>query len=338
MQPFVSIVILNWNGKRFIKECLDSLLAIDYKTYEVIFVDNGSSDDSLAFMKKNYRSQLSRKKFRIIENNANLGVPEGNNVGIRKALEKTKAKYVVMLNNDTKVERKWLSSLVNTAEKDKKIGAIQSKMLRFDKKTIDSAGALIYNPLAIAVDRGQGEEDIGQYDQREEMLALCAAGALFRSDALQDVEMSGDYLDKEFFCMWEDIDLSVRIFLAGWKVVYEPSSVMYHRRSPSTGKKNPFSAYYLHRNNIWFVAKCVPGRVFIKHIIPFLVFNAMTFFGFLIIRRECFLPFAKAKLDSLLGLGKMLAKRKLIMKKSRAKSSEFERLLSKKFVPSAFYG
>lgn len=335
MQPFVSIVILNWNGEKYIKSCINSVLNLDYRNFDIIIVDNCSTDNSVKMLKRSFLRYMKKGKIKLILNNSNLGVPEGNNVGIRLALSSKKVKYVALINPDTKVERSWLSELIKIIHKDKSIGAVQGKILKFDKKTIDSAGILIHNSIINAVDVGICEIDKGQYDQPKELMAICGAGAIYRVEALRDIEYFREYMDSDFFCMWEDIDMSVRIFLSGWRIFYLPNAVMYHMRSASTGKHTPFSTYYLHRNNLWFMVKCVPFRSLIKRIPLIFMFDMVTFLFFSIFKPYLIRPFINAKIDSFRGLGKMLHKRKFIMKNC-VSCKRFEDFIERRFFSKSF--
>lgn len=336
MQPFVSIVILNWNGESYIRQCIDSVLKQEYRNFDIILADNNSSDKSIRVIKRYFSAKIKSGKIKLIENSENLGVPEGNNVGIRKALSNRRTKYIALLNPDTKVDGKWLSHLVNAAENDKSIGAIQGKMLKFDKRTIDSTGVVIYNSLINSVDRGHGETDKRQYEESEELLAVCGAGALYRRKALEDIAYENDYMDSDFFCMWEDVDMAVRMFLSGWKLFYIPEAVMYHMRSVSTGTKNPFSAYYLHRNNLWFAIKCVPTNALIKRIPLIILFDLSALLFFSAYRKRLVKPFLKAKIDAFFGIPKMLRKRKFIMGKCSANCKRFGKFLDRRFVSTSF--
>ncbi len=138
-QPMVSIVILNFNGKKFLNQCLDSVLQSDYRNFEVILVDNASTDGSIELVQKNFHQHSN---LRIVTNGTNLGFAEGNNIGARAAT----GKYVVFLNNDTEVDPEWLQELLIVVESDKTVGAAQSKLLllaRARAKTIDSAGDFV---------------------------------------------------------------------------------------------------------------------------------------------------------------------------------------------------
>lgn len=154
--PRASIIIVNWNGKRFLKPCLDSVFNQSYASYDVFLVDNASTDGSTEFVKQNYKKEIESKKLKLIINDKNYGFSEGNNIGIRQALKGSDAKYIVTLNADTIVGKDWLEKLVTAVKDDPKIGMCQSKILLVDRKKIDSTGLLFYRS-ATWWDRGEGE-------------------------------------------------------------------------------------------------------------------------------------------------------------------------------------
>jgi GT2 family glycosyltransferase len=173
----ISIVILNFNGKKFLDECLSSVLKSNYPDFEVIFVDNASTDGSVEFVQSNFRGYSN---LRIIRNNRNLGFAEGNNVGAKVA----KGEYVVFLNVDTKVDPNWLKELVTAMESDESIGAAQSKLLQFDGRTIDSAGDFI-NFYGFGWMRGHGEIDRGQFNKIDEIFSARGAAMIVRKKSFR---------------------------------------------------------------------------------------------------------------------------------------------------------
>lgn len=179
--PFVSVIIVNWNGRIHLEVCLDSLLKQTYPNFEIILVDNASTDDSVSFVRQKYYHP--GHKIQIIQNETNLGFAGGNNRGIRAA----KDKYILLLNNDTEVHEKWIEELVNAAEKDSSIGMCASKILSFyNRNIIDVAGHLLYRD---GLNRGRGrlEEDHGQYDKMEEALFPSGCAALYRKKMLDKI-------------------------------------------------------------------------------------------------------------------------------------------------------
>jgi GT2 family glycosyltransferase len=233
----VSIVILNYNGKKFLSKCLDSVSKTNYPNFEVILVDNASTDGSAESEVKS----LNLSNLKVIHNTRNLGFAEGNNIGARSA----NGDYVVFLNNDTVVDPEWLKELVSVMESDRNIGAAQSKLIQFDRKTIDSTGDFI-NFYGRGWLRGYGEEDKGQYDQKTEIFSARGAGMIVRKQILNKI----DYFDSTFFMVCEDIDLCWRIRLNGYTVAFVPKSIIYHFGSGTRKmfEKTAESYYYNVRN------------------------------------------------------------------------------------------
>lgn len=217
-QPLVSIIILNYNGSKYLANCLGSVLESFYDSFEIIFVDNASTDDSISIVNKIFKDD----KIIIVRNSSNLGFAEGNNIGAGYA----RGEYLVFLNNDTKVEPTWLQALVQVMELDQKIGAAQSKMLLLDDpgRIFDSAGDFI-DFYCMAFRRADGEKDLGQHDNMEEVFSARGACMIIRRSVLNAVEG----FDPDFPLGYEDIDICWRIRLRGYKVMYVPKSIVFHK-------------------------------------------------------------------------------------------------------------
>jgi GT2 family glycosyltransferase len=220
--PSISIVILNYNGRKFLEENLSSVFQSNYMNFEVVFVDNGSSDDSVRFVESYFGHHGNLK---VITSSKNLGCSRGRNLG----LVHTKGDLIVFLDNDTKVDPEWLVELAKVCQKDPSVGVAQSKLLRADNpKKIDSTGGFLdffANPLQ----RGLMEDDIGQYEHADEI--FYAGGAfMFRREVLDRIGL----FDSDFFLWYEDTDLSWRSWLAGYRVIYVPKSVVLHHGSGTT--------------------------------------------------------------------------------------------------------
>jgi len=242
--PEICVIIVNYNGLHLLAECLDSLREQIFSDFEVILVDNASSDGSGAFVTENYPG------VKVIVNGENLGYGGGNNTGIAAS----GAKYVVLLNNDTKVDARWLERLYEAAEKDKTIGMCASKILNYyDPETIDNTGLLIYRD-GIARGRGRLEKDTGQYALQEEVFFPSGCAGLYRREMLEEIGL----LDEDFFLYVDDVDIGFRGRLAGWKCLYVPEAVVYHKYSATTEPYSPLKAYLVERNRIWVVMKCFP--------------------------------------------------------------------------------
>lgn len=246
--PKISIVIVNWNGIAFLKDCLESVHRQNYPYFEVIVVDNGSTDNSVTYIKAAFPKTI------IIESKKNYGFAVGNNRGIKVA----KGKYIVTLNNDTKLADDCITKLIHSAEDSEgSIGMWAPKILSMqDPHLIDSVGGLIIYPDCIAKGRGRLEKDMGQYDGLKEVLIPSACAALYRRKMLDQIGL----FDEAFFSYCEDTDLGLRAKLFGWRTLSVPEAVIYHYYSGTAGKYTPFKAYLVERNHIWVALKNLPLR------------------------------------------------------------------------------
>lgn len=243
----VSVVILNWNGKEFIRGCLDSVFAQDYKNLEVIVVDNASTDGSPEMIEKEYKDVV------LIRNKENLGFGGGNNVGIKYA----HGDYIVMLNNDTELDKSCISEMKKAIEKDKRYGSCASKIyLKFEEDTLDAAGIVVY-PDGLSIGRGRLERGY-LYDKEEEVFCSSGCCCMFRRKMLEDIKINNEYYDEDFFAYADDTDLGWRARLRGWKCIYNPSAKVYHFHSASAGSYSIFKAFLVERNRLLLQIKNFP--------------------------------------------------------------------------------
>lgn len=263
---YISIIIPNYNGRNYISACLDSLFKQSLIPFEIIVVDNASKDESLKIVER-------YKDVRLIKLDKNYGFSKAVNKGIKAA----KGDYVVLLNNDTEVDKDWLLELVNCIEKDDKIFSCSSKMLRYhERDKIDDAGDE-YNILGWAYKRGDGAS-IEKYNSNEPVFSSCAGAAIYRKKVFEEI----GYFDENFFAYMEDVDVSYRAKIKGYKNVYCSRAIVYHIGSATSGSKyNSFKVRLAARNNIYVVYKNMP---FIQLVInlPFLLLGFLikgVFFG-----------------------------------------------------------
>ncbi len=273
--PTVSIIVLNWNGKQYLQNCLSSLLRQKYPDIEIIFVDNGSTDGSVAFVREKYPSAI------IIMHKKNLGFAQGVNSGIMAS----HGKYIATINNDAEADSEWISNLMHVMGSDPRIGSCASKMLRYyDRNIIDSAGIIVYQN-GNAYDRGAQEVDGGQYDVQTEIFGACAGAALYRRKMFDEI---GPFDDK-YFAYFEDVDISFRMHLFGWKCIFVPDAIVYHIHSATSQQASPFKIYYIERNKLWNMWKYYQLSMLITQF-PFTnihYFRYITkFFNKLIMRKD----------------------------------------------------
>ncbi len=327
-----SVIIANWNGAAILGECLDSLQAQTFTDFEVIVVDNGSTDGSLEMLKA--YSGFAR----VVELDRNYGYSCANNRGIEKA----SGEFIVLLNNDTAADERWLEELVAAADAHPDCGMFSCRILNFDNRdTIDNIGHLFY-PDGLNRGWGRLEKDDGRFDEPREALFPSGCAALYRKKALDEVGP----LDEDFFAYGDDTDIGLRIRFAGWGCRYVPAAKVYHRYSATAGGYSPLKAYLVERNRIFVALKYLPLSMLLTspwHTLKRLVlqaFGAISGRGaagkFTDSRSPLLLVWLLIKADfaALIGAPKMLRKRRAYRKIRKMKPGEIRRLL-KKFRISA---
>lgn len=245
----VYVVIPNWNGAARIRACLDSLRA-QTSEHQAIVVDNGSQDKSVEIVEKEYTEVT------LIKHARNLGFAGGVNAGINHAVEK-KAKYIALLNNDAVADPGWLKSLMVFLDANPKAGIAVSKTCDAKKTHLDSTGD-IYTTWGLPYPRGRGEKDIEQYDADTWVFGASGGASLYRVKMLEQIGL----FDEDFFAYYEDVDLSFRAQLAGWKVGYVPGAVAYHEIGATSGDIKGFTTYQTMKNLPMLMVKNVPGKLF----------------------------------------------------------------------------
>jgi GT2 family glycosyltransferase len=249
--PKVAIVILNWNGQNYLEKFLPSVLATAYDNMEVIVADNGSTDESVSFLRQ-YFPQV-----KLIRFNENNGFAKGYNL----ALQNIQADYYAIINSDIEVQQGWLTPIINLLEQDKLNAACQPKLLSYkDKKIFEYAGGAggWLDSFGYPFARGRVfdicEEDKGQYDTIERVFWVTGAAMVIRSSAFN--EMKG--FDEYFFAHQEEIDLCWRMQLAGYKLYCCPSSVVYHVGGGTLPRGNSLKTFLNFRNNQIMLYKNLP--------------------------------------------------------------------------------
>ena len=309
--PGVSILILNWNGWRDTIECLESLRQVDYPNYEIILIDNGSSDDSVPrireYCEKERRIRSNRssspsdiapveiyeppeesveigdktldRKFppdrglKLILNKENYGFAEGNNIGIRHVLNSTASHYVLLLNNDTVVRPDFLARLVERCEGDQSVGVAGPKTYFYDcagrKDVLSFAGGKVNLGRGDAPHVGIGEVDRGQYDVPREVDYAEGSCFLARVEAIRKVGL----LDLTFMSYWEESDWCMKARRAGYKVMYVPEAVIWHKVARS--QLGSTRDYLMTRNMFWFEKKYASRLQFATFLVHFALWTPL---------------------------------------------------------------
>ncbi len=351
VSPKVSIHLVTWNSLKFLPDCLSAIFSQTFKDFSVIIVDNASTDETIQYLEKNYPSIY------FIRNKKNQGFARAHN----QAIIISSAPYVLVMNPDVILEKEWLAKTVEMIEKDNQIASIGGKLLKIrfgdmdiqekiKTRILDSAGLKILKNRRV-VNRGEGEEDRGQYDKEEEIFGLSGCCVLYRRLALEDIVTrinanqdmdkhryikenqcvkdrpelpfaKGEYFDEDFFAYKEDIDLAWRLRLAGWKNFYLPTVKAYHFRQVSISKRFSQSRwvnFLSFRNHLWLLLKNDHWQNFFRH---------LWFIFWYQLGKELYLLFSqplvlfRASFSFWQKFTKMYKKRKHIMKQTKIKPKE----------------
>lgn len=323
----VSINIVAYNEEENIKKSLSSALNQSYGPIEVFLIDNASRDKTVGVAESAYGDQAV--SFNIIRNKENLGFGGGHNIGFRNS----RGEFVLALNADCELDKDYVKYAVEVFRKNPDVGGVQGKLSNPRTKKIDTAGLLIFKNRRV-INRGQGDDDLGQYDIPEEVWGIDGAAPIYRRTALEDTKVWNEYFDEDFFAYKEDIDLSWRMRLAGWKMYYEPQALAWHDRSAGEGtSKNPleiirerkkisqFAKYHSFANQRLMQIKNESLVIFLKHSYAILPKELLTWPYALIFERRG----AKSAFKFFKLIKKMLRKRKVVMSKKRVNNSDMEK-------------
>ena len=257
----VSVVIPSWNGRALLDVALASLERQSLAPAEVIVVDNGSTDGTTAHLSERWPSVT------LVALPSNTGFAAATNRGI----ERSSGDVVVLINNDVELDADFLRELVAGLEADPGAASAAAKMLRFDDRGVIDATGDTLRWSGVALQRGQGESDRGQYDAPGRVFSACAGAAAYRRSAFDELGL----FDEDFFAYLEDVDWGFRAQLAGRGCVYVPTAIAYHVGSASTrreGKPDPFFYGLPRRNDVWMVLKNYPASALLRYL-PLLVVN-----------------------------------------------------------------
>ena len=242
--PKVTIVVPNYNGRGFLEDCLDSLQTQTLDNLQIMVVDNASEDDSCQFIEEKY------PEVELVRMSTNTGFCGAVNEGIRRS----RAPYVLLLNNDTEATETFVEELYRAIQRDDNIFSCSAKMIQyFDRTKMDDAGDY-YCALGWAYAYGKGKP-IEKYDQERRIFFSCAGAAIYRKDILDEI----GYFDESHFAYLEDADVGYRARIYGYENRYIPSAVVYHVGSGTSGSVyNLFKTRYSSRNNVYLMYKNMP--------------------------------------------------------------------------------
>ncbi|NJA04835.1 glycosyltransferase family 2 protein [Methylomonas sp. UP202] len=319
MSHKVSVIIVNWNGDRFLERCLSTLLVQSIMPHEIILVDNASSDASLNIVQ--YFSTV-----KLLPQNENLGFARGNNLAIN--IISPDSEWIALLNPDAFPNPDWLERLLAAADSYPEVSVFASLQMCDDNaEVIDGAGDSYHVSGLVWRDHHGGL--ISPMDRENKpVFSPCAAAALYRRQALIDV---GGF-DEDFFCYVEDVDLGFRLRLAGHQAMLVGDAVVRHVGSASTGRqRSDFCVYHGHRNLVWTFVKNMPGLLFWLLLPVHLALNLISVVYFSIVGQGGVI--LRAKYDALKGVSKMWQKRQIIQSRRIASLADIWRVLDKRILP-----
>jgi GT2 family glycosyltransferase len=314
--PTASVVIPNWNGLEFLKVVLPSLKKQTLKGFETIVVDNGSDDGSVTYVKKHH------PKVRLIELPENFGFPVACNKGMAAA----ESDYIGLINNDLELHPKWTADMVAALDKYPQAGSLACKMMQYKKRDrIDEAGGF-GSWYGLFYPRGREEKDTGQYDTEEPVLYACGGAVMYRKQALAEVGM----FDEDLFAYLEDVDLGLRLQLAGWSCEYIPSAIVYHMGGATNKYKHvsDFSQRHWARNTRLIIWKNYPFWALIIHSPKLLIAEIKMLVG--AIKDHWFKTYLHATAGVFRHLPRTLSKRRKIQRKRTATLRYLNTVISKK--------
>jgi GT2 family glycosyltransferase len=304
--PKITVIIVNYRRNETIDNCLKALSKQTFVDFEVVVIDNGSVSASADQIEESIEIYGLAKIVKLIAMDMNLGFAGGNVEGLKYA----SGQYVALLNNDAEPERGWLEDLVRAIETYPDVAVCASRLIVYKTDVVDSAGDGFCRSLQ-GFKRCEGKET-KEFSEQEFIFGACAGAALYRRTMLDDI----GFFDEDFFLIHEDTDLNFRAQLAGWKVLYVPTALVYHKVRSSIVDMSDIAVYHTIRNRDFVRIKNVPFTVFIR-CLPEFVLGAIMEFLYFVIKHGKLRLYCRAKYDVLKNFSKMMIKRKAIMKKKR---------------------
>jgi len=312
--PTVSVIVVNWNGQSLLQECLGALHRQTYRHFEIIFVDNGSTDASVALVRAQF------PEVRVMALGDNKGFAGGNLEGFKVA----HGAFIALLNNDTCVTEQWLEHLIQPMRDNPNVGLCASKLLVAGTDMINSAGDGI-TTAGVGYNRGSGKNR-RWYEHQEPVFGPCGGAGLYRRTMLEDI----GFLDEEFFLNDEDTDLNFRAQLAGWRCCYVPTAVVDHKINGTIGRLSDLHVYYHVRNLECLWVKNMPLGLMLRFAHHKLV-HEIGSFCYLCLRHGKWRPFFHGKVDAMKLLPVMLEKRRAIQRTKRLSNHDVRKLLTPLF-------
>jgi hypothetical protein len=297
--PKASVIVVNYNGRALLGECLEGLRQQTFTDFEALLVDNGSSDGSVQWVRDHY------PEVHILAQHSNLGFAAANNAGFQA----TDSPLLITLNNDARPTPDWLSLLVEAARAGERTGMVASRMIFADRPGMINSTGICLDPVGIAWDR-LGGAPVEAGDAAAEIFGPCAGAALYTRELLLDVADGGQAFDEDFFIYMEDVDLAWRAQLRGWRCVYVPQALVYHHHSRTLGEGSPFKNRLLARNKVWMVIKNYPTAGLLRYWPLIVLYDVLSVPYRLMVHGQA--SALRGRLEALRHLGPALRKRRVI--------------------------
>lgn len=307
----VSIVVPNWNGIKFVGMCLDSLEKSIFRDFEVIVIDNGSKDGSRELVETKY------PWVRLVKLPDNMGFAIACNAGYKAS----EGEYIILLNNDIEVAPDWLGELCGGMDRHPECGMGTSKMMFLDERDVFYNTGDLFHVWSCGGGRGQGQKDVGQFENEEYVFGACAGAGIYRRSLFETIGL----FDEDFFIFAEDVDLNMRGQLRGLKAVYLPRAKVYHIGTATVGLYSDRYVYLCKRNDIFVLIKNYSLSMYFRYFLSILKhqFQDIRYFAS---RGQGGVLF-KSKLDALKMLGRMLARRYRIQRSRTVADAEIEKVI-----------
>jgi GT2 family glycosyltransferase len=311
VQPTVSLIILNWNGEKFLTRCLEAVSAQTFLDYEVLVVDNGSTDASMEYFEERW------KHFKALRLDENMGFARGNNNGAQHA----SGRWLAFLNNDAFPEPEWLANLVNAADKHGRYSFVSSLMIEADNPNLIQDSGDIYHISGLAWPRDNNHSLKQALLESCEVFSASAAAALYEREAFLEAGGFSEHFSSHF----EDVDLGFRLRLRGYRCLFAPDAVVHHLGSASYGRESDRTVYQVQRNLVWCYFVNMPGWLFWKYLPAHFLANLLMLVYYTL--RGQGKVALKAKRDAVRGLPRMMEKRRIIQSQRKATLEEIDRAL-----------
>jgi GT2 family glycosyltransferase len=310
--PLLTVAVLSYNGRHLLEVILPSLACQRFREFEVVVVDNGSSDGTCLWLKENWPD------VQVVSLSNNVGVSAALNVCISVG----SGRLLALFNNDMELDPDCLYELVHTFRKHPEMDWAGAKLMDYRHRNVVDGAGDVYTWQGVAQRRGHGELDQGQYDEGRVIFGACGGAAMYRRSVFRSVGA----FDEDFFAFYEDVDWNLRANLAGFSCRYVPTAVVYHMGSATIGRGlTDFTRYQLWRNALWIIVKDLPAATLIHHWRDLARGQRI---GLLEARRDQKIGiWLRSWRDALLALPRVLAKRRAVQRKRRINAPDLDALV-----------